>query len=182
MCLYGLLGPPLLKLYFDVPRKSPMNRCLRVCMNFKALFTCTHSFWANTSVHREMCMKTNIFGIFLIESRITWILAFHMPREHSDSTLHCLFEGYILILLDALKEENSKSKESIGDCCLTCLCLSLHPSVPLENTFFLFQILPFICKISIEMEDWSGGVPGGGLGLSCSHIDNTMKQIEPHGS
>ena len=33
-----------------------------------------------------------------------------MPGKCSDSTLHCPLEGYILILLDALKEENFGDK------------------------------------------------------------------------
>ena len=91
MSLYRLLGPPLLKLYFDVPRKSTKNTCLCVYATFKAIYVCTSSFWSNTRVHQEMYMKTKQFGVFLIESWVTWILAFHIPWEHSDSTLNFLF-------------------------------------------------------------------------------------------
>ena len=50
-----------------------------------------------------------------------------------------------------------ESKETIVHCCITCLCLSLHPFVPLEHTLLLFPSLPLLCKLAMEMEDWSGG-------------------------
>ena len=61
-----------------------------------------------------------------------------------------------------------ESKETIVHCCLTCLCLSLHPFVPLEHILLLFTIFPLLCKLAIDMEDWSGGGPSGGLGFSIS--------------
>ena len=53
-----------------------------------------------------------------------------------------------MILLDALKEEQLESKETIVHCFLTCLCLSLHPFVPLEHTVLLFPSLPLLCKLA----------------------------------
>ena len=91
MSLCRLLGPPFLILYFDFPRKSPKNTCLCVYETFKAIPACTCNFWAKTRIHREMCIKTKKIGFFLIDSRITWLSAFHMSWEHSDLTLHCLF-------------------------------------------------------------------------------------------
>ena len=110
MSLCRLLRPLLLKLYFNEPRKSLKNTFLCVYTTFNPIPACTHSILSNTRAHRETCIKTKTFGVFLNESRITWRLAFHMPGKHSDSTLHCLLEGYILSLLDALKEENFGEK------------------------------------------------------------------------
>ena len=39
--------------------------------------------------------------------------------------------------------------ETIVHCCLTCLCLSLHPFGPLEHIVLLFPRFPLLCKISI---------------------------------
>ena len=56
----------------------------------------------------------------------------------------------ILSLLDTLKEEKLKSKETIVHFYLICLCLSLHPFVPLEHIVLLFPRLPFPCDLAIE--------------------------------
>ena len=96
-----------------------------------------------------MCIKPNVFGVFLIEFRISWLLAFHMPREHSDSTLHCLFGVLYIEPLGYIEEENLESKETIVHCFLTCLCLSQHPFVPLEHARLLFPSLPLLCKLAI---------------------------------
>ena len=85
--------------------------------------------------------------------------------KHSDLTLHCLLEGYILSLLDALKGGILERKETIVHCCLIWLFLILHPFSPLEHTLLLFPSFSFLCKLFIEMEDWSGGGLGGGLGF-----------------
>ena len=60
-----------------------------------------------------------------------------------------------------------KIKETIVNCCLTCLCLSPHPFVPLEHTLLLFPSLPFPCKLAIEMGDWSGGELGFSISTRC---------------
>ena len=91
MSLYRLFGHPFPILYFDVRRKSPKNTYLYVYTTFKAILVCIHIFWSQTHIHREMCIKPNFFGVFLIESRRTWFLAFHIPWECLDSTLHFLF-------------------------------------------------------------------------------------------
>ena len=41
------------------------------------------------------------------------------------------------------------SNETIVHCCLTCLCLSLHPFGPLEHIVLLFPRFPLLCKIAI---------------------------------
>ena len=106
MSLYRLLGPPLLKLYFDDPRKSLKNTYLFVYMNFKLIPACTPKLLHCSSCTLRNMQKRKKNWVFLNESRITWLLAFHMPTKHSDSTLHRPLEGYILSLLDAMKEEN----------------------------------------------------------------------------
>ena len=91
MSFWRLLGPPFPILYFHVPRLPPKNTCLCLYTTFKAILACIRWFWAKTCVHQEMCMKKKGFGVFLIESWITWLLAFHMPWERSNLTLHFLF-------------------------------------------------------------------------------------------
>ena len=154
--------------YFYQPRTSLKNTCLSVYMTFKPIPVCTRTFWANNRVHQKMCIKPKTFWVFLIESWINWLLAFHMPWERSTWPSISYLEYYIVILLDTMKEDKLESKETIFHCFLTCLCLSLHPFVPLEHTMLLFPSLPLLCKISIVMEDWSGGGPSGGLGFSGS--------------
>ena len=64
--------------------------CLLLYATFKPILTCTHDFWPQTHVHRDMCISQNIFGFFLIGFRRSWLLAFHIPWDRSDSTLHYL--------------------------------------------------------------------------------------------
>ena len=130
------------------------------------MYTQRLSQYPRTSRNMHKNKKKMEFSSLNPDTRIAWLLAFHMPGKCSELTLHFLLEGYILSLLDALTEENLESKETIVHCCLTCLCLSLHPYVPLEHIVLLFPSFPLFCKLSIEMEDWIGGGPGGGLGFS----------------
>ena len=77
-------------------------------------------------------------------------------------------ECYIRNHLDTLKEEKLKSKETIVHCFLIFsynwvyipLSLRAHSVIP-NISFSLWDWY-------WEMEDWSGGGPGGGLGFSCS--------------
>ena len=58
-------------------------------------------------------------------------------------------ECYILSLLDTLKEEKLESKETIVHYLLSCLCLSLHPFVPLEHIVLLFPIFQLRWRIEV---------------------------------
>ena len=143
------LWNPFPILYFNSPRKSPKNTCLCVYMTFKSILACIHSFWSKTCVHWEMCIKPNFFGFFLIESRINWLLAFHIPWECSKSTLHFLFGVLYIEPLGYIEGGENWEKENYSPLFPHLLCLSLHPFVPLEHTMLLFPKLPFLCKISI---------------------------------
>ena len=99
--------------------------------------------------------------------RFTWLLAFHMPWDHSDSTFHYPIEelykepfGYI----DGIWEIGSK--ETIVHYCRN-LCLSLHPFVP-WSTLLFFPGLPFACELAIER--WRIEVVEAQVGDSVSPI------------
>ena len=89
--LCRLLGPHGLILYFDVPRSSLKNTCLLLYVTFKSILTCTREFWPQTRIHQDVCISQNIFGVFLIWVRLNWLLAFQIPWECLDLTLHYLF-------------------------------------------------------------------------------------------
>ena len=55
MSLYRIIGPPLLKLYFDDPRKSLKNTYLFVYMNFKLIPACTPKL-----LHCSSCTLRNM--------------------------------------------------------------------------------------------------------------------------
>ena len=81
--------------------------------------------------------------------RLTWLLAFPMPWDHSDSTFHYPFEKLYKELYGTLKAyERIERKETIVHCCQN-LCLSLHPFVPWRTSVF-FLSLPFPCELAIE--------------------------------
>ena len=75
-------------------------------------------------------------------------------------------KSYIRNPLDTLKGEELKSKKTIVHCCQS-LYLSLHPFVP-WSTLCSSQVFLFLWTCYREMEDSSGGGPGGGLSFSGS--------------
>ena len=76
-------------------------------------------------------------------------------------------EWYILSLLDTLKEEKLKSKETIVHCCLILLILESASLCPFWAPSVLPKLTFALWACYREMEDWSGGGVGGGLGFSC---------------
>ena len=48
------------------------------------------------------------------------------------------------------------------------LMLETGSLCPFEHTLLIFPRFPLLCKLSIEMEDWSNGGLGGGLGFFVS--------------
>ena len=143
MSLYILFRPHGLILYFDVPRSSLKNTCLLLHATFKPILACTRNFWPQTRIHRDVCINSNIFGFFLIWVQRSWLLAFHMLWDRSDSTLHHPFGVLYKEPLGYIKEGELKSKETIVHCCLSLLILesaSLYP-------FGALCVLP---KLAIE--------------------------------
>ena len=79
--LITYLWPPLslcrlfrhhgLILSFDVPSSSLKNPCLLLYATFNPILACTHNFWPQTRIHRDMCISLNNFGVFLIGVQIT---------------------------------------------------------------------------------------------------------------
>ena len=148
LSLCRLFRPHGLILSFDVPRSSLKNPCLLLYVAFKPILACTRNFYPQTRVHRDVCISLNIYGIFLIWVRRSWLLAFHMPWAHSNSTLHYPFGvlykeplGYI--------EEELKSKETMVHCCLSLLILEFASLCPLDH-FDFFPIFPLSCDLTIE--------------------------------
>ena len=91
LSLCKLFRPHVLILYFDVSKFIPKNICLLLYMTFNPILACTHDFWPQTHIHQDVCIKPNSFGFFLVRVQTTWLFAFHMPWECSDSTLHYPF-------------------------------------------------------------------------------------------
>ena len=168
MSLCRLFQPHFFILCFDSPRNSPKITCVCVYLTCKAMLTCIRIFWSKTHIHQQMCVKTKVFVVFLIKSRITWLLAFHMPWERSDSTLHFLFGVLYIEPLGYIEAGGNWKQGNYSPWLPHLLCLSLHPFVPLDHIVLLFLSFPCICKLVIVMEDWSGGGPCGGLGFSGS--------------
>ena len=81
---------------FDVSKIIPKNMHYFLYATFKPILVYIHGYDPQTRVHRDVCKITNIFGVFLTWFRITWLLAFQIPWEHSDLTVRYLFgELYI---------------------------------------------------------------------------------------
>ena len=110
MSLCRLYEPHGLILSFDVPSSSLKNPCLLLYTNFNPILACTCDFWPQTHVHRDVCISPNIFGFFLIWVRISWLLAFHIPGDHSDSTLRYPVGVLYKEPLGYIEEEELNSK------------------------------------------------------------------------
>ena len=168
MSLCRIFGPPLLKWYFDDPRK-PIKTHVYCYTRILSKYPCGHPTCSIVSrVHREMCIKIKTFGVFLNEYWITWLLAFHMPGNALTRPSIVYWRAIYWASWMHWRRRILESKETIVHCCLTSLCLSMHPFVHLEHTLLLFSSFPLLCKLAIEMEDWSGGGLGRGLCFSVS--------------
>ena len=119
-------------------------------------------------VYIEKCaQKENICSFPLwVTNKLIIILPY--AWKCSKSTLEFLLKGYILSLLDALEEDNSWEEGNYSGFVTHSYMLESASLCHFEHTLLLFPSLPLFCKLAIEMEDWSGGGPGGGLGLLIS--------------
>ena len=118
-------------LFFDVPSSSLKNLCLLLYATFNPILACTCDFWPQTRVHRDVCISPNIFGVFLKWVRTPWLLAFHMPWECSNSTLHYLFGVLYKEPLGYIEGGEIEEQENYSPLLPhLCLYLSLHPFVP----------------------------------------------------
>ena len=127
-------------MFQDHPLKNP---CLLMYMTFNLILRCTHEFWPQTHLHRDVCISPNTFGIFLIWVRITWNMAFGIPWECLDLTLHYPIGVLYKEPLGYIEEEEMKSKRTIVHCYRSLLVLESASLCPLEH-FLLFPIFTLL--------------------------------------
>ena len=161
LSLCRLFRPHGLISYFDVPRSSIKNTFLFLYVTFKAILACIHNVWPQTHLHRYVCKMTIFFGFLLIWVRITWLLAFQMPWECSDSTLHYLFGVLYKEPLGHIEGEKLKSKKTIVHCCLNFSYTWVYIPLSLGAHSVLPKLAFSLWACYREIEDWSGG----GLGF-----------------
>ena len=151
---------------FHVPLQTPWTpfgqMILCVYLTFKAISECTHSFWAKTHVHRKMCIKLKVFGVFphRVLNNLTLGLPYALRTLRLNPPLPIWSAIYWASWIHWGGEFGEKGNYK-----------SLFP-----HLFMLefASLCPFgahsasLPKLSIVMEDWSGGGPGGGLGFSGS--------------
>ena len=161
------LDPMDLSYTFDVSKIIPKNMPKFLYVNFKPFLAYIRRFDPKTA-YIGMCAK----GQILLEFSLTWIrltclLAFHMPWDCSDSTLHFPIEELYKEPFGYIEEDvRIESKETIVHCCQN-LYLTLHPFVPWITLVF-FPILPFACELAIER--WRIEVVEAQVGDSVSPI------------
>ena len=155
-------------LSFDVSLIIPKNTWKMLYTDFNPITTYIHGFDPYNHVHWDVCIIQILLEFSLTWIRLIRLLAFHMPWDRSDSTLHYPLWSYIRNpLVHWRQEERIESKEIIVHCCRN-LYLSLHPFVPWSTVVF-FPSLPIVSKLAIKvMEDWGGGGPSGGFSFSGS--------------
>ena len=77
------------------------------------------------------------------------ILAFHMPRDRSDLTLHYPFGLLYKEPLGYIEEEELKRKETIPHCCHSLHILEYASLCPF-GALCVIPKLSFVCDLSIE--------------------------------
>ena len=79
----------------------------------------------------------------------TWLLAFHMPRDRSNLTLHYPFGVLCKEPLGYIEGEELKSKETIVHFCCSLLILESASLCPCGSLCVLPSLV-FSCKLAIE--------------------------------
>ena len=97
----------------------------------------------------------------------TWLLAFHMPWDRSDLTLHYPFGVLYEESLGYIEGEELKSSKTIVHVVVACIYLSLYPFVPWSILVF-FPRFHFACELAIER--WRIEVVEAQVGDSVSMI------------
>ena len=86
---------------------------------------------------------------FLMCVRTTCLLAFHMPRDHSDLTLHYPFGVLYKETLGYIEGEELKSKKTIVHCCRSLLILE-SASLCTFGALCVLPKLAFYCELAIK--------------------------------
>ena len=98
----------------------------------------------------RMCAKGQRFLEFsLMWIRVTCLLAFHMPRDHSDLTFHYPIDALYKEPFGYMEEEKLKIKKTIVHCCRSLIILESASLCPLEN-FLFFPSLPFLVRFLLR--------------------------------
>ena len=98
------------------------------------LVTSLHLVCTCNLSHCDLCTlgnvpKSKIFGVFLILSRITWPLAFHMPGNTPTRPSTSYWRAIYWAPWIHWRRRIEERKETIVHLCLIHTCLSLHPFV-----------------------------------------------------
>ena len=110
------------------------------------------------------------YNIQVFSHQVTNDLMISIPYswKHSDLTFHFSLRGYILSYLEALKEEDLWDKTNYSGTVPRVLHTWVCIPLSLEKPLVLLPKLAFVLWACLDMEDWSGGGPGGGLGFLIS--------------
>ena len=149
-------------------RRSSLKTPIIVCMWLLIPFSRIYADLILKPTYIGRCVKGQIFLEFsLMWIRVTCLLAFHMPRDRSDLTFHYPNEALYTEPFGYIEEEELKRKKTIVHCCRSLLILESASLCPLEHLVFFSSCL-CLWACYREMEDWGGGVLGGGLSFSDS--------------
>ena len=128
------------------PRSS-----LKTCNNFHTWFLIPFS-----RIYVDLTLKPTYIGMcangkMILEFPLMWIwvtclLAFHMPWDCLDLTLHYPIEALYKEPFGYIEEEELKSKKTIVHCCCSLLILESASLCPLEH-FVFFPRFPFLVRL-----------------------------------
>ena len=151
-----------------VPLMFPRSS-LKTCICYTRLLNLFSHIYADMTLkpaYIGMCAKCQIVLEFsLMWIRVTCLLAFHMPWDHSDLTFHYPIEALYKEPFGYIDGGGIKEQENYSPL-LSKLILEFASLCPLEHFCVLPKISFCLWACYREMEDWSGGRPSGGLSFS----------------
>ena len=127
--------------------KASLKTCLIWYTRLLNPFSCEYADLTLKPVYIGMCAKGQIILEFsLMWIWVTYLLAFHMPRYHSDLTFHYPIESLYKEPFGYIEGGELKRKKTIVHYCRSLLILESASLFPLEHLVF-FPILPFLVRL-----------------------------------
>ena len=124
-------------------------------------FSCIYAGLTTKTAYIEMCAKgQSLLEFSLI--RLTCLMAFHMPWDHSDSTFHYPIEELYKEPFRYIKGRRNWEQENYSPL-FPELVLESASLSPLEHFCVLLKLSFCLWACYREMEDWGGGGPSGGI-------------------
>ena len=133
-------------LSFDVSLTIPKNIRKVIYASFSLITTYIRGYSLYSRVHQDVYIIQNLLECSLTWIQLIWLLAFHMPRDRTDSTFQYPFERYIRNPLVHWKHKRELRETKLysivsGTYAWVCIPLSLGALLCSSQSFLLLVSL-----------------------------------------